>query len=35
VAVGALVRAHPGKTLLGVLAVGYLVGLVLHRGQRR
>ncbi len=32
--VGALVKAHPGKTLLGVLAVGYLAGLVLHRTRR-
>jgi hypothetical protein len=32
--VGALVRAHPGKTLLGVMAVGYLAALVLHRTRR-
>lgn len=33
--VGALLRGHPGKTLLAVLAAGYLAGLVLHRAQRR
>lgn len=32
--VGALVRAHPGKTLLGVMAMGYLAGLVLRRSRR-
>lgn len=33
--VGALVRAHPGKTLLAVLAAGYLAGRVLQRAGRR